>query len=543
MRVTRSHRGVVIPVVALLVAMAAATTHGAVLGILDDPRFEPGAEFGRALAAVGANVAVGAPGGQVFDQQRAGRVQIFGRGGALLQSLNALTPVAGAEFGTAIVESDGLLFITAPGDQPVGVGGTGSVYVFDATTGVPVRVVRAPDPDAGTAPVGGTNTGAGPAQSTAPRPVAHGFGHALAVTASAIIVGAPDSTIDGVAGAGAVYVFGRDGTLIRTLQEIPARAGAFFGAWVAPIGDALFVGVPGAPAGTVAGAGIVREFDLVTGSPRTMFSPPISTTGAEFGTVIGEVGTNLFVSAPSDSTFGPVGLGTVYLFDARTLAFRRSVTPPITAPLLDFGRAVVTLGGDLLVGADGAGQDASGEAFLIDPTTSAVVTLFTPTIERPGGRFGFALALAGPVIAIGEPAIGSSSTVGRVWLFDPAGSSTTLGPRPPRSPAGEPPPAAAPCPATPTDGSIRCRVMVLLAAVQAPNLERPLRRTLRALHGATNARRRARVRALHRATLGVQEFATRLRAVGTPPADRAALLAVSDGVSADLGTLTATAAE
>ena len=517
--------------------MGAGATYGGVLRIVDDPRSEPGAEFGRALAAVGTDLAVGAPEARVFDKDRAGRVQLFDASGALLRTLEALTPVAGAEFGTTIVESDGLLFVGAPGDQPVGLGGTGAVYVFDAMSGALVRIVRAPDPDATTAPTGGAGTGSGLPQSTGPRPVAQEFGRALAVTAGVIMVGAPESTIDGVPDAGAVYLFGLDGTTINTLQEFPARAGARFGASVAVVGDAIFVGVPGAPAGTVAGAGVVREFDAATESPRTSFSAPISATGAEFGAVVGAGGEDLFVAAPGDSALGPDGSGTVYLFDPSTTAFRASLRAPTPAPSLDFGRAVVTLGGNLLVGADGAGDDRSGEAYLVDPTTSALVTRFSPTLERSGGGFGFALAIVGPLVAIGEPAIGSPSTTGRVWLFDPQSPASTPGgdPTPPRA-ATSPTPASAPCPA----GSIRCRVTYLLGEVHQRDLVRPLRRTLRALRAASNTRGRSRVRALDRAANGIREFAVGLRSAGDLPG-MPTLIAVSDGVSADLATLIANA--
>ena len=528
----------VLAVATFLVAMGAGYSYGGVLRIVDDPRSEPGAEFGRALAAVGADLAVGAPGARVFDDDRAGRVQLFDASGALLTTFEAQTPVAGAELGTTVVESDGLLFVGAPGDQPIGLGGTGAVYVFDAATGKLVRIVRAPDPDASTAPTGGTGTGSGLPQSTAPQPVAQGFGRALAVTAGVIMVGAPESSIDGVADAGAVYLFRLDGTAIDTLEEFPARAGALFGASVAVVGDAIFVGVPGAPAGTVGGAGVVREFDAATRSPRTSFGAPISATGAEFGAVVGAVGEDLFVAAPGDSALGPDGSGTVYLFDPSTTAFRASLRAPTAAPSLDFGRAVVPLGGNLLVGADGAGDDRSGEAYLVDPTTSALVTRFSPTIERSGGGFGFALAIVGPLVAIGEPAVGSPSTTGRVWLFDP--QSATVGGDPMRTPAVASP-AGPSCPG----GSIRCRVIYLLASVDQRDLTRPLRRTLRALRAASNARGRSRVRALDRAANGIREFAVGLGSAGDlpgMPADRRdALLAVSDAVSADLATLIANA--
>jgi hypothetical protein len=528
-----------------IVTIATHPAPGQVQRVLDDPQSEPGAEFGRALGAVGAELAVGAPGATVSGRERAGRVELFGSGGSLLRTLDALTPVAGAGFGTTVVASDGMLFVAAPGDQPIGLGGVGAVYVFDAATLALIRIVRAPDPDATGVPAGGTGVGSGLPQSTSPRPVPGGFGRALAIDGDRLVVGAPDSTIDGLSGAGAVYVFTLDGAPIRTLQELPARADAAFGAWVAAIGDTLFVGAPGAPAGGVGGAGIVRTFDAATGAPRATLSAPISVTGAEFGAVIGAIGDAVFVAAPGDSARGPDGMGAVYLFNGGTAAVRKVLTPPTLAPQLDFGRAVLAVGDDLLVGADGAGDEQSGEAFLLDPATSALVTRFSPTTERAGGRFGFALAVVGPTIAIGEPAVGSTSTSGRVWLFGtPAGVPSPRGGSGPARTRGVP--AAERCPRAATAASIDCRVTALLATVRPQSLARPLRLARRALHRASGARGRRRLRALGRAAGGVRSFAALLRSPygdSRVPADvRDAISAVSDAVSADLDTLIATPA-
>src|SRR6185436_11552879 len=175
------------------------------------PRNEAGAEFGFALAGVGGGFAVGAPGASVLGRDGAGRVQLFAANGALRQTLQALTPVAGAGLGTTLVADAARLYAAAPGDQPIGVGGLGAVYVFDTASGAVVRVIGSPSSDGNTTPVGGTLSGGPFPTSTGPRPVAKGFGHALAVVGDRIVVGAPDSVVRGLDGAGAVYVFDTDG--------------------------------------------------------------------------------------------------------------------------------------------------------------------------------------------------------------------------------------------------------------------------------------------------------------------------------------------
>ena len=530
-----------------LVALVVGTANARLLRVLDDPSDGQGGEFGRALAVVGTDLAVGAPGARVFDQDRAGRVQLYGSDGVLLRTFEAQNPVAEGAFGSMVAASDGLLYVGAPGDQPIGLGGVGAVYVFDVATGVLTHIVPAPDPDASTMPVGGGPAGPGVPQSTSSRPDAMGFGRALATVGDRILVGAPDSSVDGLAGAGAVYVFDTQGTLIRTVREISPHANASFGASVAMIGDILFVGAPGAPAGGVDGAGDVQAFDARTGAWLRTLSSALPAEGADFGAVVGEIDGALFVGAPGDRALGIEGAGAVYLFEVESAALRKIISPPTAAPWLGFGRAVGVLAGNLLVGADGAGPDQSGKAYLIDPVTFAIRTTFEPTIARGGGHFGFALAAIGPAVAIGEPAFGVTSGSGRVYLFDLAPQPTGGGPRRlPTNGGGQPAPPAESCAPAPTAVSVDCRVNALLGTMRQAGLRRlasPLRRVRREVRRADGARGARRGRAFSRAVRGVGEFARRLESPGgrtdVSAELRHALLAAASAVEVDLRALSA----
>jgi len=246
------------------------------------------------------------------------------------------------------------------------------------------------------------------------------------------------------------------------------------------------------------------------------------------------------VSAPGDRD----AAGAVYLFGARATRLDRILTPPTSQPGADFGRAVLAVGDNLLVGADGT-NDASGEAFLIEPVSSALVARFLPTIARAGGRFGFALAAAGPIIAIGEPATGDSSAVGRVYLFGP---STTTPPTAagPTEPTVSAPPAgvAARCPLGATTASVDCRLAVLLGALRDEGLSRlagPLRRAGRDVRRADTARGMRRIRALGRAARSTGQVASRLESgrgsTALAAETRAALVAEASTVRSDLLSL------
>ena len=530
----------------MLVALGVSPAHGGLLRVLDDPSGSPGGEFGQALVGVGLDLAVGAPGTQVLDHDDAGVVRLYTVDGVLRRTLEAQNPAAGAAFGTKVAAGDGILYVGAPGDPSTGVGDVGAVYVFDAAGGALLRILRAPDANTTTAPAGGGPTGSpGVPQSTAGRPEAMGFGLALTVVGDRVLVGAPDSSVDGLTGAGAVYVFDTRGTLLRSLREFSPHANAFFGASMTVIGGVLFVGAPGAPSGGVDGAGVVRAFDAVTGASLFTLSSSLPVEGAALGTVVGEIAGTLFVGAPGDAALG-VAAGAVYLFDPKTTALRKIITPPTAAPALDFGRAIVAIGGNLLVGADGADPSQAGKAYLIDAVTAEVRTTFTPTITRSGGHFGFALAALGPAIAIGEPAPEVTSGNGRVHLFDLAPAASGTAPQRTRTiagPAPTPPPTG--CVSTPTTASVDCRLEALLESVRQVGLGRlasPLRRARREVHRADSTWGRRRARASARAVRGVGEFTRSLevggkRGVAVSAEVQDALLAAASSLEADLRAL------
>jgi hypothetical protein len=523
-------------VVVVLLAMPRTVVHARLLSILSDPLNAQGDEFGLALTAIGTDVAVGVPGARVFGHDGAGVVRLFDGGGVLRRTFDAQNPVTDAELGTMLAASDGLLYAAAPGDVAIGLGGTGAVYVFDPDRSAPIRIIRAPDQDAGTAPVGGVPIRSGIAQSTAGRPVALGFGRGLAVAGDWVVVGAPDSLVDGLGSAGAVYLFDARASLRRTLREFSPHAGARFGAFVALAGDVVLVGAPGAPAGGVEGAGVVWMFDADTGRELGTLSESLPVEAGSFGAVVGVVGDAIFVGAPGDED----GAGAVYLFDAATRALRRVLTAPTPSPMLGFGGAIAVVNADLLIGAAGAG-DGAGRAYLVDPATGLVRATFVPTF---GGQFGFALAAVGPSIAIGEPAFDATSG-GRVYVYvfgleDPTVADQAPGGSGVRGRAT--PPTAVTCAHASTPASLDCRFRALLDSVAgSPRLARPLRRAARAIRSAAVSRGPRQRRAFDDAVHSFGVFAGRLDAENGAtrmPSDlRARLLADVPSVETDLATL------
>jgi hypothetical protein len=517
--------------VVALVTLPRTVCHAALAEIISDPASGGGDGFGAAVAAVGADIAVGVPG----QRDGAGVVRLFDGAGVPRRTFAAPNAVAGAALGMTLAVGDGLLYASAPADRSLGVGGVGAVYVFDAADGGVVRIIRAPDPDAGSAPVGDGALRPGVPNSTTARPVALGFGQALAVDGGRLAAGAPESVVDGVAAAGAAYLFDARGALRRTLRESSPRAGARFGASVALVGDVLLVGASGAPAGGLDGAGVVWLFDATTGTALATLTAPQPAAGAAFGAVVGSVGDALFVGAPGESA----GAGAVYLIDAVTAGVRRVITAPSPSPSLAFGSAIVAADANLLIGADGA-NDGAGAAFLVDPRTGLVPRTFAST---RGGRFGFALAVVGRSFAIGEPAFDATAS-GRVYVFDEATSQgsnaagVTTPVRQDRPPVTSP--AVRSCPETATPPSVACRLAALRAAVTQAGLyplARPLARARQAVRAGDAGHGRRRVRAFRRAARQLGSFAVRLASAS--PALHDDLLASTRAVQADVARLAA----
>src|SRR5262249_20300231 len=106
---------------------------GALLGTIADPSAGEYDLFGQALAAVGDRIAVRAP----LDDDaapNAGAVHLFDVSGVLLRSFRSPRAVVGGQFGSAVAAAGGTLIVGAPLDVGAGAN-AGAVYVFDPDGG------------------------------------------------------------------------------------------------------------------------------------------------------------------------------------------------------------------------------------------------------------------------------------------------------------------------------------------------------------------------------------------------------------------------
>ncbi|HEX6307728.1 MAG TPA: choice-of-anchor B family protein [Longimicrobiales bacterium] len=242
-------------------------------------------DFGRALAADGNTLVVGAP----RKRDGTGVAYVFERAStnAEWRQAGIIEPPAGdhEEYATALALSGSDLLIGAPA-----VDSTGVVYQYRRTNGAwTVRAVIRP-----------------PAEERAA-----GFGRALSQQGEWLLVGAPASD----SASGRVFAFRRqgDGTWgdvrVVNLPRATAGAGARAGSAVLLDGDRAYVGAPGAAtvfvlardsAGSWAAAGQLHPFD--------------AGRGTQFGHAIAVAGDEVWVGAPGVNASN----GRVYRFIPHT---------------------------------------------------------------------------------------------------------------------------------------------------------------------------------------------------------------------------------
>lgn len=118
------------------------------------------------------------------------------------------------------------------------------------------------------------------------------------------------------------------------------------------------------------------------------FSDPAPAPYVRFGAEVAIVGEAVIVTAPHEGSLDPAldGPGAVHVFDGRSGALLRTLVHPEAHPDDAFGRALATLGDDVLIGADQA-------TFRFDVATGALVRRFPLT--------GIGVTAVGRNVAIG----------------------------------------------------------------------------------------------------------------------------------------------
>ncbi len=254
------------------------------------------------------------------------------------------------------------------------------------------------------------------------------FGLSLALAQGRLVVGAPDSDVDGISARGAVYTFVAVGAGWNFEQKLIAADGALvdqFGTAVALGNDVIFVGAPRQDSGGLPGRGCVYVFERMgstwTQTQRLRASDGMSGDG--FGTSISLSGDSLAIGAPADE----LRTGAAYVFVRNGLGEwveQQKVSSTEVSGGAKVGEAIALDADTLVLSAtgDGAGTIARGSALVFQRVGSlwSMQQKIAPSTSQAFARFSESLALKGNVLAVG-----SNSTTLAVHLYRRVGASWT----------------------------------------------------------------------------------------------------------------------
>ena len=302
--------------------------------------------FGFAVAVVGNNVLVSAPGDDTPTID-AGAAYLFdGSSGSLLQTfrLDVEEAQTGDWLGTEAVAFGGdvLLGSNATADH------SGKAVLFASSDGSVIHTFQSPTPFNGDQ-----------------------FGESLAVSGNSILIGAPEDPSVFQLG-GAVYLYGGDtGQRIQSFfNPSPAQSDEFgsHGA-VAFLGESVIIG---AEKDDTSGedAGIAYVFDIATGDLVRTFHNPSPLPGDQFGHSVGVIGNTVIIGANGENS----AAGAIHFFDAESGSHLSTIVNPTPDDYDRFGKIVVPWGNQVLVGTpnDDLGHLNAGAVYVYDVPMATV---------------------------------------------------------------------------------------------------------------------------------------------------------------------------
>ncbi|MFT5286749.1 MAG: hypothetical protein ACI8TQ_002921 [Planctomycetota bacterium] len=295
--------------------------------------------FGHSAAINGTVAIVGAP-----RNEDVGAAYLYDTTtGLQLAKLQASDGALNDNFGGAVAINGTTAVVGAFADDDNG-SASGSVYLFDTTTGLQVAKLLASD---------GTASDA--------------FGFSVAISGTTLIVGARGNQFGG--DTGAAYLFDTTtGLEIAKLLASDGSAGDEFGNSVAISGTIAIVGAPEED-DNGGGSGAAYLFDTTTGLQIAKLQASDGESSDSLGESVGIGGTTAIAGALFDEDNG-FGTGSAYLFDA--------TQPPALAG--DVASISLATGGSQILSLEGGCARAGWFYFMFGSVTGT-----TPGIDFGGG--------------------------------------------------------------------------------------------------------------------------------------------------------------
>ncbi len=177
------------------------------------------------------------------------------------------------------------------------------------------------------------------------------FGHSVSIDRDVVAIGSPLSTANGQSIAGKVYIFSKSGstwTESASFTGADVQNGFGFGISVKLAGRSLFVGSPYAPLEGMYYAGRVYEFAATEAgwTEQGQIISPNAQSYGEFGRTIDASGSNLIVGAYYEGTTEVEGHGNAYVFTRGEAGWEsQTLAPSVSDSYFGLGH-FVTISGD-----------------------------------------------------------------------------------------------------------------------------------------------------------------------------------------------------
>jgi hypothetical protein len=348
--------------------------------------------FGSSVAVSGNTLVIGAPKHQVGSNASQGTSYIYVLSGStwiLQKELTAADGVAGDQFGSSVSINGNTLVVAAPGRQVGSNSQQGAAYVF--TRAGSAWTQQGPDL------VSGDGLGS------------DGFGSAVAVKGSTVVIGAADHPVSGTLVQGAVYVFGLQGGAWTQEQELTVSGTFSFGKSVAVDGNTIVVGASGTLIGSHTFQGAAYVFALAGGSwtEQQQLTSQDGASSDNFGDSVAISGGTILIGAPSHQQVNqidlPTGAGYLFVRNGGLWTQQEELTGALQSPggtaTDGFGTSVGLSGNTAVIGApnadplyhaqqgaatflltgqqevtaaDGAANDGFGQSVAIDGNTAVI---------------------------------------------------------------------------------------------------------------------------------------------------------------------------
>jgi len=228
------------------------------------------------------------------------------------------------------------------------------------------------------------------------------FGSAVAIEGDIAVVGAPGAYIDGLASAGAAYVFARSGTTWTQGAKLVASdraASAALGRSVSLSGNTALIGGSSSAYVFVRGGTVWTE--------QAKLQPADVSPSDGFGRSVSLSSDTAVVGTPYDDDLRGADSGSAYVFVRSGTSWMQQAKLLATggATVDWFGRSVAVTGDMAVVGssrADDLGTDSgSAEVFVRSAGVWTSEATLVASDGAAGDRFGEAVALSGNIAVIG----------------------------------------------------------------------------------------------------------------------------------------------